>query len=116
MDVYHIWCDLQTGVRDTEFVRAVHEFLGALRKAGKISAYRILRKKLGLAPTGIGDFHIMIEVQDLAALDAAFRSVARRADPVESQHFAVNSLVQNLQFALYRDFPDAVREEGSEKF
>lgn len=58
----------------------------------------------------------MIEVQDLAALDKAFRRVARRADPVESQHFAVNSPVQTLQFALYRDFPDAVREEGGETF
>jgi hypothetical protein len=31
-------------------------------------------------------------------------------------HRALNSLVTNLTFALYRDFPDAVRHEGEEKF
>ena len=28
----------------------------------------------------------------------------------------VNALVQNLTFALYRDFPDPVRQRGQEKF
>ena len=52
----------------------------------------------------------------LAQLDAAFRHVATRAEPVESVHFAVNSKVTNLTFALYRDFPDPVRHDGEEKF
>jgi len=37
-------------------------------------------------------------------------------EPVESVHFGVNSKVQNARFGLYRDFPDAVRREGEEKF
>jgi hypothetical protein len=35
---------------------------------------------------------------------------------VESVHVGVNSKVTNLRFGLYRDFPDAVRREGEEKF
>jgi hypothetical protein len=38
------------------------------------------------------------------------------AEPVESLHHAVNSRVKNLFFALYRDFPDAGRVRGQERF
>jgi hypothetical protein len=58
----------------------------------------------------------MIEVDDLAQLDRAFGRVAARSDPVESFHHAVNSLVQDTLFALYRDVPDPVRVQGQEKF
>ena len=40
----------------------------------------------------------------------------RVAADVESFHFGVNSLVQNAVFALYRDFPDAFRHHGDERF
>ena len=64
----------------------------------------------------MGEFHIAIEVTDLAQLDAAFQHVAHRAGPIEGLHHAVNSLATDLSFALYRDFPDAVRQHGEEKF
>lgn len=72
---------------------------------------------------GVGDLVFAEKVgaylghlRDLAQLDAAFGVVASRADPVESYHFGVNALVQNATFALYRDFPDAERQSGAEKF
>ena len=52
----------------------------------------------------------------MAQFDQAFNQVGSRREPVESVHFGVNSLVQNVQFALYRDFPDPVRHRGDEKF
>ena len=58
----------------------------------------------------------MIEVEDLAQLEAAFRHVGERAGEVEGLHFAVNSAVEKTVFALYRDFPDAFRARGDEKF
>ena len=64
----------------------------------------------------LGDFHVMIEVKDLAQLDMAFDHVAERSEPTESFHFGVNSLVQNVRFALYRDFPDQQRQRGAERF
>jgi hypothetical protein len=33
---------------------------------------------------------------------------------IEGKH--VNSLVQNVRFALYRDFPDPQRQRGAERF
>ena len=49
-------------------------------------------------------------------MDRVFGQVAARAEPVESFHHAVNSLVRDTLFALYRDFPDSVRQCGQEKF
>ena len=54
--------------------------------------------------------------QIAAQLEMAFAHVAARAEPVESFHHAVNSKVRDVVFALYRDFPDAVRVRGEERF
>jgi hypothetical protein len=116
MDLYHIWCDLKPGERDVEFVEHVGRYLGRLRDDGLIAGFRLTRRKLGLGAPGLGEFHVMIETQDLAQLERAFQTVSARADPVESLHHAVNSRVQNFQAALYRDFPDPHRRAGEEKF
>lgn len=114
MDIYHIWCDLKPGVKDTDFTDAAKTYLDALSNAGYLARWRITRRKLGLG--GPGDFHLMLEFDNLDKLDKAFNKVAKRSGPVESFHHAVNSKVQNLSFALYRDFPDPVRDRGQEKF
>jgi len=116
MDLYHIWCDLKPGVRDTAFSEAVSRYLDHLKAEKKIEGWRLMRRKLGLGPSGVGEFHITIETRNLAQLDAAFHAVASRREPVEGVHFGVNSLVQNATFALYRDFPDPVRHVGEERF
>ena len=82
MDLYHIWCDLKTGVGDMDFTDKLNAYLGGLANAGKIESYRITRRKLGLGREGLGEFHIMIDTRDLAQLDQAFRVVASRAGPV----------------------------------
>lgn len=116
MDIYHVWCSLKPGVSDTDFADRVAGYLGHLRHHGLIEGWRLTRRKLGLSPPALGDFHLMIEVRDLAQLETAFERVAGRRDPVEGLHFAVNSMVTGATFALYRDFPDAMRHRGEEKF
>jgi hypothetical protein len=116
VDIYHVWCDLKPGIGDLAFGEQVAGYLGHLRDQGLIAGWRLTRRKLGLAPPALGEFHLMIEVRDLAQLDAAFQRVAGRREPVEGLHFGVNSLVQNASFALYRDFPDPVRHQGEERF
>ncbi|MGB0922504.1 MAG: DUF6614 family protein [Alphaproteobacteria bacterium] len=115
MDQYHVWCDIKRG-KDMDFARAVRAFLGNLQSGGKIESYRLTRRKLGLGPKGLGEFHIVIEVTGLAQLDDAFGTVATRSGEIEELHFGANSLVTDISFALMRDFPDDVREEGEEKF
>jgi len=116
MNIYHIWAELKSGVSDMEFVKSINDFLGPLKTKGQVESYRITRRKLGLGIEELLDFHIMIEFRDLAGLDQTFGNVAARTEPVESLHHAVNSKVNRVRFALYRDFPDDVRTVGQEKF
>jgi hypothetical protein len=116
MDIYHVWCDLKPGVSDVAFSEHAAAYMDHLKSEGLIESWRLMRRKLGLGASGIGEFHVMIETKGLQQLDAAFERVAGRREPVEGFHFNVNSLVTNTVFALYRDFPDAVRYKGDERF
>ena len=116
MDVYQISLDLKPGIRDHQFVAALEGYLGHLKADGKIESWRLLRRKLGLGLAALGEFQILIEKRDLAQLDAAFTSASRRNEPIEGAHYGVNSLVANFQAGLYRDFPDAHRRHGEERF
>jgi hypothetical protein len=116
MNIYHIFANLKSGVSDLDFVEAVRLYLGHLRADGLLESYRITRRKLGLGPKDLLEFHIMVEFQTMDQFDKAFGRVATRSEPVESFHFAVNSKVSEVKFALYRDFPDAERKAGEERF
>jgi hypothetical protein len=116
MNLYHAWCDLKPGVSDIAFAEGVARYMEHLRDRGLMENWRLTRRKLGLSPPDFGEFHLMMEVRDLAQLDRAFDRVSERSEPTEGFHFGVNSLVQNARFALYRDFPDPHRQRGSERF
>lgn len=116
MDHYHTWFDLKPGVSDVELAANLDRYLGKLRADGRIAGYRLTRRKLALGPPELGEFHVVIEVEDLAQLDRAFSAVSERANPVESLHAAVNQSVSGFRSALYRDFPDPHRKRGEERF
>jgi hypothetical protein len=116
VDIYHIWFNLKPGTGDIELSDRLGAYLGHLKEQGLIVGWRLTRRKLGLGPRELGDFHAMIEIRDMQQLDQAFARVASRSEPVEGLHFAVNSMVSDAVFALYRDFPDPVRQRGAEKF
>ena len=116
MDIYHAWFDLKPGVSDTEFSDRLAAHMNHLKAEGLMQSWRLTRRKLGLSAAPVGEFHVMMEFSGLAQLDQAFGRVASRREPVESVHFGVNSLVQNVSFGLYRDFPDPIRHQGEEKF
>ena len=116
MNIYHIWCSLKAGVSDAHFAERAQAYFEHLKAGGLIAGYRITRRQLGLGPKEIPEFHLMLEFDGLGQLDRVFSHVASRAEPVESLHHGINSLVENVTFALYRDFPDPVRRYGEEKF
>jgi hypothetical protein len=116
LDIYHAWCDLKPGTSDTGFAEKVAGYMGHLKEQALIESWRLTRRKLGFGAPGLGEFHLMIEVKNLAQLEQAFERVAGRREPAEGFHFDVNSLVQNAVFALYRDFPDPFRHRGEERF
>ncbi|MAK59599.1 MAG: hypothetical protein CMK09_01350 [Ponticaulis sp.] len=106
MDIYHVWCDLQPGQSDREFATQLSAFLDGLKSDGRIANWRLFRCKLGLSPDGMPEFHVMIETENLDQLDRAFRSLAPKTGEDHERHFSANNMVQNLKFALYRDWPD----------
>jgi hypothetical protein len=116
MDLYHTWFDLKPGVSDVEIAANLERYLGKLRADGRIAGFRITRRKLALGPPDLGEFHVVIEVDDLAQLDRAFVEVSGRTNPIESLHAAVNQSVSGFRAALYRDFPDPHRKRGEECF
>jgi len=116
MNIYHIWANLKPGVSDLEFCDAINKYFAKLKDGGALEAWRITRRKLGLGDPAFPEFHIMVEFKSLDQLDKAFALAAERSEPIESFHFAVNSKATDVKFALYRDFPDAVRKTGSERF
>jgi hypothetical protein len=116
MNIYHVWCDLKPGIKDVEFSDRVSAYLDHLKAESLIEDWRLTRRKLGFGAPGLGEFHLMIFIRDMGQLDRAFDQVAARDEPVEGLHFGVNSLVANAVFALYRDFPDPLRQRGQEKF
>jgi hypothetical protein len=111
MNYYEIWCDLKDSREDLAFCRALDAYLGYLQERGLIEGYRIKRRKFGFAPDALAEFNISMEFRDLAQLDEAFNRVATRDREVEPLHREVYSRITNGRFALYRDFPDPVREE-----
>jgi hypothetical protein len=116
MDIYHGFVSLKPGASDLDFADSLRAYLDRLKAGNQIAGWRLMRRKLGLGPKELKEFHIMIEVEDLAQLDRAFGAVATRAGGIELAHHAVNSLVAESTFALYRDFPDSVRVRGEERF
>ena len=116
MDIYHVWFNLKEGVKDVEFSDSARAYFEHLKDQGRLAAYRITRRKLGLGHPSLPEWHITLEFDGLAQLDTAFEHVSTRKGPVEGFHQAVNSKVTDLFFALYRDFPDPWRERGQERF
>lgn len=116
MNIYHIFANLKTGVNDLDFVEAVKKYLSHLHADGLLESHRITRRKLGLGPKDLFEFHIMVEFRTMEQFDKAFGAVATRSEPIESLHFGVNSKVSEAKFALYRDFPDENRKVGEERF
>jgi len=116
MDVYLITFDLKPGVQDVAFADALARFLDHMKINKRIEGWRLLRRKLGFGPPGVGEWQVLIETRDMAQLDEAFKAAATRAGDLEAMHFDVNQHATNLTFSLLRDFPDAVRVRGEEKF
>lgn len=113
MNVYQAFFSLKEGVRDLDFVKALTETMTYLQTRGDLVTWHLLRRKLGLGPKELGEFHLMMEFEGLEQLDNAFGHIATRSGDVEgklSKHHGVNHMIDKITFSLYRDFPDPERE------
>src|SRR5438128_1826233 len=59
MDIYSAWFDLKPGVGDLEFCERLGSYMDSLKAGGQMQDWRLTRRKLGLGPSSLGDFHLM---------------------------------------------------------
>lgn len=111
MDIYHIWANKTGDMDDREWVTNLRSFLDTLVADGDMLSYRITRCKLGFRSIAdLPEWHIMMEFKDMAHLDKAFSSVSKLTGDLEDKHRSFNQFVaDDIQHALYRDWPDDVR-------
>jgi hypothetical protein len=107
-DIYHIWADKKQGITDLDFAKNMRNFLQRLVDEKKMVSFRITRCKLGFRSIqDLPEWHIMMEFTGLAQLDEAFGRVVPRQGDMEKAHVSFNKFVEdNIQHALYRDWPD----------
>jgi hypothetical protein len=108
MDIYHIWADKAGDISDSAWVTNMKSFLQHLVDEGKMISYRITRCKMGFRSIqDLPEWHIMMEFQDMAQMETAFKRVAPLEGELEVKHKSFNQFVSgNIQHALYRDWPD----------
>lgn len=115
MDYYEAWFDISDSRKDLEFARDLAAYMGYLQDEGLIEGHRLTRRKLGFGPDDLGDFHLTMEVRDLAQLDRAFARAAERRGEYQALHGRVYGAIRRVKFGLFRDFPDPQRGAGDPK-
>lgn len=111
MNLYHVMFELRDDAKALVFAKALDEWLGSIKTAGKIGEWRLMRRKLGLSSGAHCDFLLEIEVDGLAQLDEAFRHVGSHTDEVERLYYPVHNMISRMEVAVYRPFPDPERAE-----
>jgi hypothetical protein len=108
MDIYHIWADKSDDISDIDWVNNMKGFLQHLVDEDKAVSYRVTRCKMGFRSIqDLPEWHIMIEFNDMAQLENAFKRVAPLEGDLEAKHKSFNQFVSgNIQHAYYRDWPD----------
>ena len=110
MDIYHIWCEKSSDISDLDWVNNMKGFLDHLVTENKMVSYRITRCKMGFRSIAdMPEWHIMMEFNDMAQMDSAFKRVAPLEGELETKHKSFNQFVSgNIQHALFRDWPDSL--------
>ncbi|MEY4432728.1 MAG: hypothetical protein RLZZ44_858 [Bacteroidota bacterium] len=109
MNLYHIWADKSGDISDVDWVNNMKNFLQHLVDEGHMHSFRITRCKMGFRSLDIPEWHIMMEFENMAQIDAAFHRVAPLEGELEDKHRSFNQFVgDNIHHALYRDWPDNV--------
>lgn len=111
MNLYHCMIELKSDAKALAFASAVETWLTTLAGMGQIGQWRLLRRKLGLATTAHCDFVLEIEVDDLAALDVAFRALGHVDDVAQRHYEQLHHMIARAETGLYRPFPDPERRE-----
>ena len=94
------------------FASAADHWLSGLVDRGLIADWRLYRRKFGLASSRHSDVLLLIEVQDMAQLENAFRTLSEAADGTDQKRYdLLHEMIGDLDIGLYRPYPDADNRE-----
>jgi hypothetical protein len=107
-DLYTIWANKEGDITDLEFATNMRGFLQHLVDEGKMMSFRITRCKMGFRSIAdMPEWMILMEFENMAQMDEAFRRVAPLEGELEVKHKSFNQYVAgDIQHALFRDWPD----------
>ena len=111
MNLYTCTLDLRNDAKALVFAKALSDWMTHLQERGAIRSWRLYRRKLNLAADCYRDFLLQIDVDDLAHLDQAFRTLGQHDETVDALYRAVHDQILSADFGLYRPFPDDERAE-----
>jgi hypothetical protein len=111
MDLYHCMIELKSDAKALAFASSVEQWMGELKSLGLIGSWRLLRRKIGLASGPHSGFLLEIEVENMAALEGAFRAVAQFTESEMRHYELMHGMIATLAVGLYRPFPDPERRE-----
>ena len=108
MDIYTLWADKEGDISDLDWVNNMKGFFDHLVGEGKMQSYRITRCKMGFRSIAdMPEWMILMEFNDMAQLESAFKRVVPQEGELEEKHQSFNQYVSgNIQHALFRDWPD----------
>ncbi len=111
MNLYHCMIDLANDAQALNFAQAVDDWMSHLRGRGLIGDWRLMRRKLNLASDAHRDFLLEIELDGLRQLEDLFRHACSPSDEVDRLYSRVHGMIGQVEFGLYRPYPDPERVE-----
>lgn len=111
MNLYHCMIELKSDAKALAFAASVEQWMGELKALGLIGEWRLMRRKLGLASGPHSDFLLEIEVEDMAALERAFRAAGKMTEGETRHYELMHGMIGSVAMGLYRPFPDPERRE-----
>lgn len=112
MNLYHCMITLKNDAKALAFASAAEHWLTGLVNRGLIGGWTLYRRKFGLASGHHSDVLLLIEVEDMAQLESAFRTLSGEASDVDQRHYdLVHEMIAHVDIGLYRPFPDPANRE-----
>ena len=112
MNLYHCMITLKSDAQALAFASAADHWLSELAEQALIGGWTLYRRKFGLASGQHSDFLLLIQVEDMAQLEKAFRTLSAESSVRDQRHYELlHDMIGHAEFGLYRPYPDAANRE-----
>jgi hypothetical protein len=107
MNHFHLWCNVPPAAA-RQFCEIAQECLSDMHQRELIEGYSLTRRKFAVAPPDLGEFHIMVDFATVDQMNRALEFVEGDDEVMAQQRAALEPLVRDVQFSMYRDYPERI--------